>query len=233
MKNTQSTNFSVVHNSDYEWPNTQINRLSRKERKYLKYGIQTNKVLCNDCGRFVRKLKNRKCHACSQKYYLAMQEEIRKEKEKERIKINIEYGVIYINEPIRRYNNVKIMRSKGIRVNYNPRCNPDKIGFVYVITDGQTYKIGYTFSSVYSRLIGMSGLHNKVILSIETIYPYWLEQFLHKRFSKCLVGGEWYNLGGEELKYIHNIKSVNGTAVKIDFNQYSAYDLQQQNSNLQ
>lgn len=88
-------------------------------------------------------------------------------------------------------------------------------GFVYLISDdfNGVYKIGASRNSTTKRLKQLqTGNSNELILleTIESDYPYRLENILHRRFRSKLAHGEWYYLTEDDVKnFKETCKQIN------------------------
>ncbi|MDP3703090.1 MAG: GIY-YIG nuclease family protein, partial [Candidatus Omnitrophota bacterium] len=75
---------------------------------------------------------------------------------------------------------------------------------VYLITDGEFYKIGS--SKTLSVRLKTHGLSNprtlEVIHTWETVEPYRFECFLHRKYRKFCVSGEWFLFSQSQVSQI-------------------------------
>ncbi len=77
-----------------------------------------------------------------------------------------------------------------------------KIGFVYLVRSGRSYKIGHTYS------VGRRGYElaiqlperPKLIHKIKTDDPVGIEKYWHSRFSDRRKGGEWFALSASDVR---------------------------------
>lgn len=70
-------------------------------------------------------------------------------------------------------------------------------GFVYLICDGEHFKIGVTKNNIEKRLHQLqTGNSNELFLRsyYETDTPFRLEQMLHTKFHTTNVKNEWFDL---------------------------------------
>ncbi len=81
-------------------------------------------------------------------------------------------------------------------------------GYVYVITDGtERYKIGFTSSSVESRMANMQTANPRklsIVCYITTDNYKELEKELHGMFDSKRIVGEWFSLDSEDIYYLKN-----------------------------
>ena len=79
-----------------------------------------------------------------------------------------------------------------------------KKSYVYLICDPyqDIYKIGVT-KNLYSKRMKQLQTGNGTELHLvnyhETFYPYTIEKFLHNKFFKERVHGEWFNLENNDI----------------------------------
>jgi len=84
---------------------------------------------------------------------------------------------------------------------------PPPPGFIYIITDGQSYKIGIT-NNVNSRIKGIQTSHSKkleVVISQKVLNNTRLEGFLHNKYKDNRLSGEWFNLEPDDIEEIRRI----------------------------
>jgi hypothetical protein len=82
------------------------------------------------------------------------------------------------------------------------RVTRDNKGFIYIMTDGEYFKIGIS-SDVAKRLRGIQTNHPQkisVILSQFVKNNLELESFFHEKYKSKRVSGEWFRLDEVELK---------------------------------
>ena len=84
---------------------------------------------------------------------------------------------------------------RTIRVRYEERVQPDGAGRVYLVTDGDGIKIGYTSSSVAARISGLQTGNPRPIRAVVTIHGASLdaEDVLHREFAEHRGSGEWFS----------------------------------------
>jgi hypothetical protein len=83
----------------------------------------------------------------------------------------------------------------------------DKTGFVYLIHDGELYKIGRT-SQPEKRIPQIeyqNGRPCTVLVLIETADYRTLELELHEKFGDKRVRGEWFDLSPEDIAWITSL----------------------------
>jgi len=80
-------------------------------------------------------------------------------------------------------------------------------GYTYLISNGQSYKIGITTTIVAKRIAELqTGSARKLEISG---YSYnknalAMEKLLHKRYASKRLEGEWFNLTGDDIASIHH-----------------------------
>lgn len=71
-------------------------------------------------------------------------------------------------------------------------------GFVYLLCDGESFKIGMTKQKdIYHRIAELqTGNPNEIFISAyhKTNYPYKVEQMMHARYKTSKIKNEWFNL---------------------------------------
>lgn len=75
-------------------------------------------------------------------------------------------------------------------------------GFVYLLCDGEHFKIGMTKKDIYKRISELqTGNPNEIYITSfhETNYPYRVEQMMHIKYSISNVKNEWFNLSLEQV----------------------------------
>lgn len=80
----------------------------------------------------------------------------------------------------------------------------DKTGYVYLIHDGELYKIGKTTQpdKRIPQIEYLGGRSCTVLVLIETENYHGLETQLHEKFSDKRVKGEWFDLDPEDIAWI-------------------------------
>ena len=76
-------------------------------------------------------------------------------------------------------------------------------GCVYLITDGEFFKIGVTRGSIEKRIrkLQTGNPDSIVIIShYDTDYPFKIESALHARHSHQRINNEWFNLTPYDIK---------------------------------
>ena len=81
-------------------------------------------------------------------------------------------------------------------------------GFVYLLCDGEKFKIGMTKQKdIYMRISELqTGNPNEIFLSAyhKTNYPYKIEQMLHKRYFATNIKNEWFSMTSEDVAKFEN-----------------------------
>ena len=75
-------------------------------------------------------------------------------------------------------------------------------GYVYLIFDGELYKIGVTRGSIDKRIkkLQTGNPYNIILIdSYQTNFPFQIEKMLHARFVNEKVNNEWFNLSLEDV----------------------------------
>lgn len=75
-------------------------------------------------------------------------------------------------------------------------------GYVYLLTDGELYKIGVTRGSINKRIAKLQTGNPYIIQMLEcyeTDNPFKLEKILHFRYSCKRVNNEWFELSNEDV----------------------------------
>lgn len=76
-------------------------------------------------------------------------------------------------------------------------------GFVYLLCDGEKFKIGMTKQKdIYMRISELqTGNPNEIFLSAyhKTNYPYKIEQMMHLKYQSSKVKNEWFDLTLEQV----------------------------------
>jgi hypothetical protein len=81
-------------------------------------------------------------------------------------------------------------------------------GYVYLLTDGEQYKVGVTRGSIWNRIKKLQTGNPYVIQMIdcyETYNPFKIEKILHFRYSDKRVNNEWFDLNSDDVT---NFKST-------------------------
>lgn len=89
--------------------------------------------------------------------------------------------------------------------NLKRRLYIDDVPKVYLVSDGEFIKIGYTKNKIECRLVigrQWNPRPLEVLLVIEANIGY--ERFLHKKFSHLVVSGEWFLDNGDIAEFIKN-----------------------------
>ena len=75
-------------------------------------------------------------------------------------------------------------------------------GFVYLLFDGELYKIGVTRGDINKRIKKLqTGNPYSIVLidSYQTNFPFQVEKMLHNRFVSKKVNNEWFDLSLEDV----------------------------------
>ena len=75
-------------------------------------------------------------------------------------------------------------------------------GYVYLLTDGELYKIGVTRGSIENRISKLqtgNPYDIAIIDYFESEYPFKVEKMLHARHSQQRINNEWFNLEKEDV----------------------------------
>ena len=70
-------------------------------------------------------------------------------------------------------------------------------GFVYLLCDGEKFKIGMTKGKIEKRISELqTGNPNEIWIHsyYETAYPYKIEKMMHSRHASSNVKNEWFEL---------------------------------------
>ena len=76
-------------------------------------------------------------------------------------------------------------------------------GYVYLLTDGEFFKIGVTKGSIEKRIkkLQTGNPNNIAIVNYHlTEYPFKIESALHARHSHQRINNEWFNLTPYDIK---------------------------------
>lgn len=81
---------------------------------------------------------------------------------------------------------------------------------VYLICDGTNYKIGRSFNpgGRLRQLNGATPATLKLVHTIESDSPSWLEGHLHQRFAAQCVQGEWFLLTQDDITWLCSLSRV-------------------------
>lgn len=111
------------------------------------------------------------------------------------------------------FNLIKVKDSKRrLSMDNNKYKNNYEVmtGSVYLLTDGECFKIGVTRGDVYKRITKLqtgNPYDIKLIDFYETNYPFKIEKMLHKRYGKNNVNNEWFFLEKNDvLSFKNNCK---------------------------
>ena len=80
-------------------------------------------------------------------------------------------------------------------------------GFVYLLCDGERFKIGMTRNTIEKRISQLqTGNPNEIyIISFyETFYPYRIEQMLHNKYGTANIKNEWFDLTIDQVVNFKN-----------------------------
>ena len=76
-------------------------------------------------------------------------------------------------------------------------------GFVYLLCDGENFKIGVTKRKDINKRIKelQTGNPNEIFISAyhQTNYPYKVEKMMHVRYGVSKIRNEWFNLSVEQV----------------------------------
>jgi len=75
-------------------------------------------------------------------------------------------------------------------------------GFVYLLCDGEHFKIGMTKKDIHKRISELqTGNPNEIYITSfhETNYPYRIEQMIHFRYHTSKIKNEWFDLSLEQV----------------------------------
>lgn len=84
---------------------------------------------------------------------------------------------------------------RAVRVRYEERVPHEGTGRVYLVTDGDGIKIGYTASSVAGRISALQTGNPRPIRAVVTIHAASVvaEELLHREFAEYRGTGEWFS----------------------------------------
>lgn len=76
-------------------------------------------------------------------------------------------------------------------------------GFVYLLCDGEHFKIGMTKQkNIHKRIAELqTGNPNEIFISTyhKTNYPYKVEQMMHFKYGLSKIKNEWFDLSVEQV----------------------------------
>lgn len=76
-------------------------------------------------------------------------------------------------------------------------------GFVYLLCDGENFKIGVTKHKDINKRIKelQTGNPNEIFISAyhQTNYPYKIEKMMHFKYGLSKIQNEWFNLSIEQV----------------------------------
>lgn len=82
-------------------------------------------------------------------------------------------------------------------------------GFVYLLCDGDKFKIGMTCQKdIHKRISELqTGNPNEIFLSsyYKTDYPYRIEQMMHLKFKSSNVMNEWFELTSDQVVHFKDL----------------------------
>lgn len=76
-------------------------------------------------------------------------------------------------------------------------------GYVYLLTDGEYFKIGVTRGKIEKRIKKLQTGNPYIIAILKYFYseyPFQLEKYLHNIYEHKRVNNEWFNLDIEDVK---------------------------------
>lgn len=96
------------------------------------------------------------------------------------------------------------LKNELFSISTNTDEEKDSNNYLYVLTDGDFYKIGVT-SNIEQRVNSIKKLNPREITvlklkKLDNAYSY--EKSMHKKFEKKLVYGEWFNLDQKDIDSI-------------------------------
>lgn len=80
-------------------------------------------------------------------------------------------------------------------------------GTVYLIFDGELYKIGVTRGDIDKRIkkLQTGNPYNIILIdSYQTNFPFHIEKMLHARFVNQRVNNEWFDLSLDDVRNFQN-----------------------------
>ena len=76
-------------------------------------------------------------------------------------------------------------------------------GYVYLLCDGDKFKIGMTCQKDINKRISelQTGNPNEIFISAyhETNYPYHIEQMMHLKYKSFNIMNEWFDLSPKQI----------------------------------
>lgn len=87
-------------------------------------------------------------------------------------------------------------------------------GYVYLLTDGEFFKIGVTKGSIEKRIkkLQTGNPDNIAIVNYHlTEYPFKMESALHAKYANKRINNEWFDLS------LNDVTSFNQECEKIDY----------------
>ena len=87
-------------------------------------------------------------------------------------------------------------------------------GYVYLLTDGEFFKIGVTKGSIEKRIkkLQTGNPDNIAIVNYHhTEYPFKMESALHSKYANKRINNEWFNLS------LNDVTSFKQECEKIDY----------------
>ena len=76
-------------------------------------------------------------------------------------------------------------------------------GYVYLLCDGERFKIGMTKQKdIHKRILELqTGNPDEIFLLsyYETEYPYKIEQMMHRRYKSAQIKNEWFDLNAHQV----------------------------------
>lgn len=98
-------------------------------------------------------------------------------------------------------------------------------GFVYLLCDGEKFKIGMTKQKdIQNRIVELqTGNPNEIFISsyYKTDYPYRIEQMMHLRYNESRVKNEWFDLNAKQvINFINECKKCEETLESIKENPF-------------
>ena len=80
-------------------------------------------------------------------------------------------------------------------------------GFVYLLCDGERFKIGMTRGKIEKRIAELqTGNPNEIFISSyhETEYPNRVERMMHTRYQTSRIKNEWFDLSADQVVKFKN-----------------------------
>lgn len=98
-------------------------------------------------------------------------------------------------------------------------------GFVYLLCDGENFKIGMTKQkNINKRILELqTGNPNEIwcVKYYKTQWPYKVEQMLHFRHKKSNIKNEWFNMTTEEvINFINECKDCENLIKSLESNPF-------------